>query len=56
MGNQIQPWGAVILDRAGNQAGVWYSAARSAAGEINANHQIVMLTPSGLVGIGEQRQ
>lgn len=55
MGTDIQPWGSVILDRDGNQVGVWYSAVRAAAVEINANHQIVMLTPAGLVGIGEQR-
>lgn len=54
MGNQIQPWGSVILDRDGNQVGVWYSAARAAAVEINENHQIVNLSPSGLVAIGEQ--
>lgn len=56
MGNQIQPWGSVILDRDGNQVGVWYSAARAAAVEINENHQVVMLSPAGLVGIGEQSQ
>ena len=54
-GSQIQPWGSVILDRDGNQVGVWYSAARSAALEINENRQIVNLSPAGLVGIGEQR-
>ena len=36
---------AVILDREGNQVGVWYSAARAAAVEINANHQIVNANP-----------
>jgi len=54
-GSQIQPWGSVILDREGNQVGVWYSAARAAAVEINENRQIVNLSPTGLVGIGEQR-
>ena len=54
-GSQIQPWGSVILDREGNQVGVWYSAARAAAVKINENRQIVNLSPTGLVGIGEQR-
>ena len=55
MGNQIEPWGSVILERDGNQAGVWYSALRAAAVEINENRQRVKLYPVTQVAVGEQR-
>jgi hypothetical protein len=51
----IRPWGSRILDHAGNYVGMWYSASRAAAVEINENRQIVTLHPTGLLGIGEQR-
>jgi hypothetical protein len=54
-GNQAEPWGLIILDHHGNQVGVWYSAARGAAVEVNENRQIVNLAPIKHVAIGEQR-
>ena len=56
MGNTVQPWGFRILDNAGNYVGVWYSALRAAAVQINENRQIVNLQPSRVVAIGNQRQ
>jgi len=56
MGNTVQPWGFRILDNAGNYVGVWYSALRAAAVQINENRQIVNLQPSRVVAIGDQRQ
>ena len=55
MGNQIEPWGLIILDPEGNRVGVWYSALRAAAVEVNENRQIVKLYPITQVAIGEQR-
>ena len=45
MGNQIEPWGLIILDQEGNKVGIWYSALRAAAVEVNENRQIVKLYP-----------
>lgn len=56
MGSTVQPWGFRILDNAGNYVGVWYSALRAAAVQINENRQIVNLQPSRVVAIGDQRQ
>ena len=53
-GNNIQPWGFDILDKDGNYVGVWYSAIRAAAVEVNENRQIVNLQPSGTLAIGDQ--
>jgi hypothetical protein len=55
MGGTTRPWGFVILDPAGNQVGVWYSAIRGAAVEINSNKQIVNLSPLGVVTRGPAR-
>ena len=55
MGNQIEPWGLIILDQEGNKVGIWYSALRAAAVEVNENRQIVKLYPITQVAIGEQR-
>ncbi|MGD8258969.1 MAG: hypothetical protein PVG08_21160 [Desulfobacterales bacterium] len=56
MGNTMQPWGFRILDNTGNYVGVWYSALRAAAVQINENRQIVNLQPSRVVAVGNQRQ
>ncbi len=56
MGRTVEPWGFTILDKAGNDVGVWYSALRAAAVEIGANGQITMLAPMGQVAIGNQPQ
>lgn len=55
-GSTTQPWGFIILDQAGNEVGVWYSAIRSAVVKINENGQIVNLSPIRTVTIGEQRK
>ena len=55
-GTTTQPWGFRILDNAGNDVGVWYSAIRAAAVEINENGQIVNLSPLRTVAIGDQRK
>ena len=55
MGRTVEPWGFTILDKAGNDVGVWYSALRYAAVMINENRQIVNLQPSRTVAIGDQR-
>ena len=52
MGSTTQPWGFVILDHAGNEVGVWYSAIRGAAVEVNSNKQIVNLSPLGVITRG----
>jgi hypothetical protein len=40
-----RPWGFTILDHLGRNVGVWYSAMRAAAVEVNENGQIVKLAP-----------
>ena len=55
-GTTTQPWGFRILDSAGNDVGVWYSAIRAAAVEINENGQIVNLSPLRTVAIGDQQK
>ena len=55
-GTTTRPWGFVILNPAGRDVGVWYSAIRAAAVEINENNQIVNLSPIRSVAIGNQRQ
>jgi len=54
MGGTTRPWGFDILDPAGNQVGVWYSAIRGAAVEINSNNQILNLAPLGIATKGVQ--
>ena len=56
MGRTVEPWGFTILDKNGNEVGVWYSALRAAAVEIEDNGQIVQLAPIGQVAIGNQPQ
>jgi hypothetical protein len=56
MGGTVEPWGFRILDAAGNDVGVWYSALSNAAVQINENRQITNLQPSRTVAIGDQRK
>jgi len=55
-GSVVNPWGFIILDPSGKEAGVWYSAIRAAAVEINADGRIVNLSPLPTVAIGDQRR
>ena len=55
MGNNAEPWGLIILDHQGNQVGVWYSALRGAAIEVNENRQITNLVPVQQIAVGPQR-
>jgi len=55
-GSIVNPWGFIILDPSGKEAGVWYSAIRAAAVEIKADGQIVNLSPLPTVAIGDQRR
>ena len=48
-GSTVQPWGSQILDHAGNYVGIWYSALRTAAVQINENNEIVNLSPTGII-------
>lgn len=54
MGGTTKPWGFKIFDNSGRELGVWYSASRAAAVEVNENNQIVNLTPITLPTIGNQ--
>ena len=54
MGGTTRPWGFRILDHSDRKVGVWYSASRAAAVEVNENNQIVKLTPITLGTIGNQ--
>ena len=53
-GGTTQPWGFIILDPAGRDVGVWYSAVRAAAVEINKNGQITKLLPIRTMTRGNQ--
>jgi len=53
-GSTTDPWGFTILDNSGRDVGVWYSAIRAAAVEINENGQIVNLSPLRTVTKGDQ--
>jgi hypothetical protein len=53
-GSTTQPWGFTILDNSGSDVGVWYSAIRAAAVEINENGQIANLSPLRTVTRGGQ--
>jgi hypothetical protein len=55
MGNNAEPWGLIILDHQGNRVGVWYSALRGAAIEVNENRQITSLAPVQHIAVGAQR-
>jgi hypothetical protein len=50
----VEPWGFNIIDQTGRKVGIWYSAIRGASIEVNQNNQIVSLSPTGLVAIGNQ--
>ena len=54
MGGTTRPWGFKIFDQSGRALGVWYSASRAAAIEVNENNQIVNLTPIILATVGNQ--
>jgi len=54
-GSTTHPWGFIILDHSGRDVGVWYSAIRAAAVEINEKGQIVNLSPLSTVATGNQR-
>jgi hypothetical protein len=56
MGSNVEPWGFRILDKTGNYVGVWYSALRAAAVDVNDNRQIVNLQPSTMVVRGEHQR
>lgn len=56
MGDTVQPWGFRILDQSGREAGIWYSASRAAAVEINESGQIVNLSPMRTAARGNQRE
>ena len=53
-GGTTEPWELIILDPAGNDVGVWYSAIRAAAVEIGENGQITKLLPIPSVTKGNQ--
>ena len=53
-GGTTDPWGFTISDNSGRDVGVWYSAIRAAAVEINENGQIVNLSPLRTVTKGDQ--
>jgi hypothetical protein len=53
-GSTTQPWGFTILDKSGNDVGVWYSAIRAAAVEIEEGGRIVNLSPIRAVTRGNQ--
>jgi hypothetical protein len=53
-GGATRPWGFTILDHSGNRVGVWYSAIRAAAVEVNENNQIANLSPIRSVTRGDQ--
>ena len=44
-GGSTRPWGFIILDHSGSEVGVWFSAIRAAAVEVDENGQIVNLAP-----------
>ena len=54
-GGATQPWGFIILDHAGRDVGVWYSAIRAAVVDVNENGRIVNLAPIGFVTRGNQQ-
>ena len=55
-GSTTQPWGFTILDKSGNDAGVWYSAIRAAAVQIDENGLIVNLSPLRTVTVGNEKR
>ena len=55
-GSTTQPWGFNILDKSGNDVGVWYSAIRAAAVEIDEEGRILNLSPIRAVTHGNQKR
>ena len=55
-GSTTHPWGFTILDKSGNDVGVWYSAIRAAAVEIDEKGRIVNLSPLRTVTMGNQKR
>ena len=53
-GSTTQPWGFTILDKSGNDVGVWYSAIRAAAVETDEGGRIIILSPLRAVTQGNQ--
>ncbi len=53
-GSTTEPWGFTILDHSGSRIGVWYSAIRAAAVQVNEKGQIVNLAPLRTVTKGAQ--
>lgn len=53
-GSTTQPWGFTILDKSGNDVGVWYSAISAAAVQIDEKGLIVNLSPLRTVTVGDQ--
>ena len=51
----VQPGGFKIIDQTGNTVGIWYSALRSAAVQVNENNEIVNLAPTGVITRRNQR-
>ena len=47
-------WGFTILDKNGNEVGVWYSASRAATVEIDDTGRVVNLSPQPAAAIGDQ--
>ena len=56
MGSNVQPWGFTIIDSSGRKIGVWYSAIRAAAVDVDENGRIANLSPIGTVTRGDQRR
>ena len=56
LGSTTQPWGFTILDKSGNDVGVWYSAIRAAAVQIDERGLIVNLSPIRTVTVGDQEK
>jgi hypothetical protein len=54
-GGTTHPWGFTILDKFGNDVGVWYSASRAAAVEIDEKGRIINLSPLKAVTKGTMR-
>ncbi|MGD9054648.1 MAG: hypothetical protein PVG40_01420 [Desulfobacterales bacterium] len=54
MGSNVQPWGFTIIDSAGREIGVWYSAIRAAAVDVDENGRILNLSPLRTVTRGDQ--
>jgi hypothetical protein len=55
LSGSTHPWGFTILDKSGNDVGVWYSASRAAVVEIDEKGRIVNLSPLATVTQGDQK-